>query len=117
MSLPRRLARASLAAAVIASAAVGVQVATRAIPAQAEASQRRALRQLEALDAQLDRELLRSRAGLVLHYDTLTRTFRELEHTAAKVAALPDLAFDPGDAVRAVARRLPELIETQSRLI
>ena len=41
MSLPRRLARASLAAAVIASAAVGVQVATRAIPAQAEASQRR----------------------------------------------------------------------------
>lgn len=117
MSLVRRLARASLIAAVLASAAVGVQVATRAIPAQAEASQRRGLRQLEALDAQLDRELLRSRAGLVLHYDTLTRTFRELTRTAARVAALPDLAFDPGDAVRAAARRLPELLEAQSRLL
>jgi len=117
MSIARRLARASLAAAVIAAAAVGVQVATRAIPAQAEASQRRDLRQLEALDAQLDRELLRSRAGLVLHYDTLTRTFRELTHTAARVAALPDLAFDPGDAVRAAARRLPALLEAQSRLL
>jgi signal transduction histidine kinase len=117
MSLPRRLARAGLIAAVLASATVGVQVATRAIPAQAEASQRRGLRQLEALDAQLDRELLRSRAGLVLHYDTLTRTFRELAQTATSVAALPDLAFDPGDAVRAAARRLPELVATQSRLL
>lgn len=117
MSLLRRLARASLVAAALASAVVGVQVATRAIPAEAELSQRRALRQLEALDAQLDRELLRSRAGLVLHYDTLTRTFRELRQTAANVAALPDLAFDPGDTVRAAAHRLPELLESQSRLL
>jgi signal transduction histidine kinase len=117
MSPLRCLTRASLVAAVLASAAVGVQVATRAIPAQAESSQRRALRQLEALDAQLDRELLRSRAGLVLHYDTLTRTFRDLSHTAAKVAALPDLAFDPGEPARAAARRVPELVATQSRLL
>lgn len=117
MSVPRHLARAALGAAVLGSALVAVQVATRAIPAPAEAAQRSDLRQLEALDAQLERELLRSRAGLVLHYDTLSRTFRELRRTAARVAALPDLAFDPGDVVRAAARRLPELLEAESQLL
>ena len=117
MSLGRRLRRAGLVAALLGAGVAAVQVVTRAIPARAEAAQRRDLRQLEALDAQLDRELLRSRAGLVMHYDTLTRTFRDLTQTASRVAALPDLAFDPGEGVRRAARALPGLIETQSRLL
>ncbi|HWO13420.1 MAG TPA: DAHL domain-containing protein [Polyangiaceae bacterium] len=117
MSLSRRLSRVGLGAASLAAAVLAAQAATRAIPAAAEAAQRSDLRLLEALDAQLDRELLRSRAGLVLHYDTLTRTFRELTRTAGRVSALPDLAFDPGEVVRRAALRLPELIGAQSKLL
>ena len=113
----KRLRRAALVAALLGAAALTVQVATRAIPAQAEAARGRDLRQLESLDAQLDRELLRSRAGLVMHYDSLTRTFRELTRTASRVAAPPALAFEPGEAVRVAARRLPELLGAQARLL
>jgi len=80
---------------------------------EVEAPFRRDLRHLEALDARLDRELLRSRAGLVMHYDGLTSAFRELRLTSEQVATVPDLGFDPGPELGAALGRIGELIREE----
>lgn len=110
LRLPLRLA---LIASVIGAAALGVQGYRHSIRHDIEAPFRRDLRRLEALDARLDRELLRSRAGLVMHYDGLTSAFRELRRTARQVSRVPELGFDPGPELGAALARIAGLIREE----
>jgi signal transduction histidine kinase len=110
LRLPLRLA---LVACVAGALALGVQGYGHSIRHDVEAPFRRDLRHLEALDARLDRELLRSRAGLVMHYDDLTSAFRELRRTARRMARVPELGFDPGPELGSALARIAELIREQ----
>lgn len=53
------------------------------------------LRQLTVVDARLNEELLKSRAGLIGHYDTLTASVAELGSLLQKLQRTPDF-FDAG---------------------
>lgn len=109
MSALRVITRVALIGSVAAAAALGVHAHEHAIRHDVEAQYRHDLRHLEALDARLDRELLRSRAGLVMHYDGLTSAFRELASTSQRAAQVPELGFDPGPELRATLQRIGEL--------
>lgn len=83
-----------------------------------EASYRAALRQLEGLDAALDRELLRSRAGLVMHYDALTRSTTELRQSASWLDRVPaSLAFARVASLGDARARLRGLVSEKALLI
>lgn len=110
LRLPLRLA---LIASVVGAAALGAHGYRHSIRHDVEAPFRRDLRHLEALDARLDRELLRSRAGLVMHYDGLTAAFRELGRTARQVSHVPELGFDPGPELGATLARITDLIREE----
>ena len=106
---PRLLLRSLLVVTVSSAVALAAHAYRHSIQHDVEAGYRRDLRRLETLGAQVDRELLRSRAGLVMHYDSLTRAFRELVEITRRVRVPPpELGFDPGpelsDAL-AVSRR------------
>jgi signal transduction histidine kinase len=110
MSGARWLLRAGFLAALIGAVALAADGGS-AIRHDVEASYRRDLRRLEALDAQLARELLRSRSGLVMHYDTLTRTFQDLRRTSRQLEQIPAaLGFDPGASLRAELARVGALV-------
>lgn len=113
MTLLRLLLRVSLAASIVGAAALAAHGYRHSIRHEVEAPYRRDLRHLEALDARLDRELLRSRAGLVMHYDGLTSAFRELRSTAQRVAQVPALGFDPGPELGAALGRIGALIREE----
>jgi signal transduction histidine kinase len=118
MSAPRLLLRVLLFAAVAGAALLGVHAARHSIRHDVEAVYRRDLRRLDALGAQLDRELLLSRAGLVMHYDGLTRGFRELRRTTRQLAAPPaELGFEPDPELRAALLRLEALLREQEHLL
>ena len=110
LRLPLRLA---LVASIIGAAALGAHSYRHSIRHDIEAPFRADLRRLEALDARLDRELLRSRAGLVMHYDGLTSAFRELRRTVRQVSRVPELGFDPGPELGAALARIGGLIREE----
>lgn len=113
MSRLRSPLRLALIASVIGAAGLGAQSYRHSIRHDIEAPFRRDLRRLEALDARLDRELLRSRAGLVMHYDGLTSAFRELQRTARQVSRVPELGFDPGPELGGALARIADLIREE----
>jgi signal transduction histidine kinase len=106
----RWLLRAGFLAALVGAVAVAAEGGP-AIEQGVEASYRLDLRRLEALDAQLARELLRSRSGLVMHYDALTRTFRELRRTSQRLTQGPgSLGFDRAGPLRAELEQVNALV-------
>lgn len=113
MSTGRLALRVLFIAAVSGAGALAMHGSRHALRHGVAAQYHRDLRRLEALDARLDRELLRSRAGLVMHYDTLTSAFRELRSTAGRVARVPELGFDPGPELHAALGRVDQLIREQ----
>jgi signal transduction histidine kinase len=118
MSGPRLLLRAFLLAAIASAALMGAHAARHSIRHDVEAVYRRDLRRLDALGAQLDRELLLSRAGLVMHYDGLTRGFQELRRTTRQVTAPPlALGFEPDPELRSALVRLEALLGEQEYLL
>jgi signal transduction histidine kinase len=115
---PRLLLRSLLVAALTSAAALGAHVARHSIRHDVEATYRRDLRRLDALGAQLDRELLRSRAGLVMHYDALSRAFQELRRTTRQAASPPlELGFDPDPELHAALERLEVLLREEEHLL
>lgn len=110
MNVLRLSLRLALLASLAAAAALAAHRQRHSIRHDVEAPFRRDLRHLEALDARLDRELLRSRAGLVMHYDGLTSAARELRHTARQVARVPELGFDPGPELGSALLRIEQLL-------
>jgi signal transduction histidine kinase len=118
MRPPRLLLRSLLLAALAAATALGSHVVWYSIGHEVEAAYRRDLRRLDALGAQLDRELLRSRAGLTMHYDALTRSFQELRRTTRQVAlAPPELGFEPAAELPAALARLDALLREEQVLL
>ncbi|HTV17632.1 MAG TPA: DAHL domain-containing protein [Polyangiaceae bacterium] len=112
MTGKRLLLRSALIATMLAAVALAVVSSLHRIDHGAEASYRRDLRRLEALDAQLDREVLRSRSGLVMHYDSLTQAYRELRELEASLAEPPAaLGFDPRRAMRTSLDRIGVLLD------
>src|SRR5262245_48241890 len=112
----RWLLRAGLAASIGGAALVGSRLAQNG--GDASGTYRFELRRLEALDAELARELLRSRSGLTMHYDDLTQTFDELRRTLTAVAALPrDPGLDVSPTLRASVAHIGELIQSEAALI
>jgi signal transduction histidine kinase len=118
MSPQRLVLRSLLLAAVTGAAALGAHVERHGIRHDVEAAYRRDLRHLDALGAELDRELLRSRAGLVMHYDALTRGFQELRRTTRQTASPPsELGFEPGPELYAALHRLEALLRDEALLL
>jgi signal transduction histidine kinase len=118
MSPGRLVLRLAFVATVSGAAALSVHGYYHAIGHAAEARYRRDLRQLDALEARVDREVLRSRAGLVMHYDALTQAFRELRQTARGAAVVPpELGFDPGPALTLALGRIARLLEEDELII
>lgn len=112
MSLGRLVLRLLLLAAVGGAAVLSLQVYRHSIGHAVEARYRRDLRHLDALEARLDSEVLRSRAGLVLHYDTLTQALRDLRETARRAVPVPaELGFDPGPELSVALARIVRLID------
>lgn len=112
----RWLLRAGLAASIGGAALVGSRLAQ--YRDDASGAYRFELRRLEALDAELSRELLRSRSGLTMHYDDLTQTFEELRRTTTSVATLPsDPGLDPSPSLRTSIGRIGELVQGEATLI
>jgi signal transduction histidine kinase len=110
MNGARWLLRAGFLAA-LAGAAALTAGGGRAIQQDVEATYRQDLRRLEALDAQLARELLRSRSGLVMHYDALTRTYQDLRRTSQRLVQVPaSLGFDAGAALTEELGRVNTLV-------
>jgi signal transduction histidine kinase len=128
VKLARAALRAGLCAAALASAALALHNQRSAIDAAAEAAYRGDLRRLEALDAELDRELLRARSGLVLHYDALSRAFGGLVQAQRRLAQ-PGPPFDSrhapalGAALAEIERvlgdvdRLLQVFKTENALL
>jgi signal transduction histidine kinase len=118
MSVGRLALRLLLVAAVGGAAALSLHGYEHSIGHTVEARYRRDLRHLDALEARLDREVLRSRAGLVLHYDALTEAFRELRQTARGVSVVPaELGFDPGPELSAALARITRLVDEDEVII
>jgi hypothetical protein len=115
---PRLLLRSLLVVTVSGAVALAAHAYRHAIQHDVEASYRRDLRRLETLGAQVDRELLRSRAGLVMHYDSLTRSFRELVETTRRVRVPPPkLGFDPGPELSDALGRVEALLRDEEVLL
>jgi signal transduction histidine kinase len=115
---PRLLLRSLLLVTLGAAVALTGHAYLHSIRHDVEASYRRDLRRLETLGAQVDRELLRSRAGLVMHYDGLTRSFRELVETTRRVrVAPPELGFDPGPELSDALGRVEALLREEEVLL
>lgn len=114
MKLARVALRASLGAALLGSAGLALHGQRSAIDPAAEGAYRSDLRRLEALDAELDRELLRARSGLTLHYDALSRALGGLVQAQRRLAQ-PGLPFDSryapglGAALAEIERVLAEV--------
>src|SRR5262245_39120370 len=67
----------------------------------------RDVRQVTTIDARLSQELLRSRAGLVTHYDTLVRNVKELRSLVRGLSIVPAFLAEPAAAdVRARLRAM-----------
>jgi signal transduction histidine kinase len=77
----------------------------------------RDVRQLKSLDARLNQEILRSRSGLLTHYDTVARNVRELRSLLLSLMDAPHFLGKP--AVQDLRTRLEaigQLIEQKSEL-
>jgi signal transduction histidine kinase len=115
---PRLLLRSLLVVTVSSAVALAAHAYRHSIQHDVEAGYRRDLRRLETLGAQVDRELLRSRAGLVMHYDSLTRAFRELVETTRRVRVPPpELGFDPGPELSDALARVEALLRDEEVLL
>jgi signal transduction histidine kinase len=115
---PRLLLRSLLVASIAGAAAVGAHALRHSIGHEVEAEYRRDLRRLDSLARELDRELLRSRAGLTMHYDALTRTFQDLRKTTRHVALPPiELGFQPAMELPATLERLDALLRQAEVLL
>jgi signal transduction histidine kinase len=118
MSPPRPLLRSLLAITVSAAATLATYAYQHSIRHDVEASYRRELRRLDTLDAQVDRELLRARAGLVMHYDGLTRSFRDLVETTRRVSHPPaELGFDPGPELASALASVASLLRDEEVVV
>src|SRR5215471_5713012 len=78
----------------------------------------RDVRQVATIDARLSQELLRSRSGLVTHYDILVRNVKELRGLVRGLALFPSfldrVAVDELTPRRA---RLEELVDEKESLL
>jgi len=78
----------------------------------------RDVRQVATIDARLNEELLRSRSGLVTHYDVLVRNVKELRGLLRGLALFP--SFLDRAAVEELTRRrarLDELVDEKESLV
>jgi signal transduction histidine kinase len=90
--------------ALVSFAALLVHSARRAIDHRVEADYSKTLRTLKAADPGLNEEVLRSRAGLVTHYDGLIARVRELRRVTKTLGEVP--SFLDGDGSAALKREL-----------
>lgn len=89
---------------------------SQAIDGQAEVGYRSELRRLEALAAELDRELLRCRSGLTPHYDDLSHVFADLRDLQNRLTRAPvGLGFMPGPELSAALVRVSALSRDQQQ--
>ena len=65
------------------------------------------LRRLEALDATLSGELLKSRSGLVAHYDSLVRILSALKAQRNALQVVPGYLSDEGRRENRATQQLP----------
>lgn len=97
---------------------LGVDGRRHRIDERAELGYRSELRRLEALAAQLDRELLRARAGLTPHHDDLGRVFAELRELQEQLVRAPaGLGFMPGPELSAALLRVSSLAREQQQAL
>ncbi|MEY2929936.1 MAG: hypothetical protein RL033_685 [Pseudomonadota bacterium] len=89
---------------------------SQGIDGQAEIGYRSELRRLEALAAELDRELLRCRSGLTPHYDDLGLVFADLRELQNRLTRAPaGLGFMPGPELSAALVRVSALSRDQQQ--
>jgi signal transduction histidine kinase len=89
---------------------------SQGIDGQVEIGYRSELRRLEALAAELDRELLRCRSGLTPHYDELSRVFPDLRELQSQLTRAPaGLGFMPGPELSAALVRVSALSRDQQQ--
>ncbi len=98
--------RALLAAGLAACVAFLVFVMPHAIDSGQQDRYIRALRSVQTLDANLNELVLKSRLGLLSHYDPLVRATAELDRLHHVLEPVPDFLLAPGQAD--IRRRIAE---------
>jgi signal transduction histidine kinase len=90
---------------------------TRALDHSAEAAYARELRAFEAADTRLNEDLLRSRSGLVGHYDAIAGDLAELRRSSRTASRLPASIAAARDPFLAELGRAEALLQRKDELL